>query len=166
MERWRNIHGFPTYRVSDKGRVSRVIDGKRRILHPSVNDTGYMRVNLYRDKQPHPKNVHRLVAEEFIPNPNHLEQVNHINSNRSDNRVENLEWCTNKQNMIHAYKYNRDSVRSCIRDTVPIRVVETGDEFESIAECARTLSLSSGLIGKCINGERKTHRGYHYERLD
>ena len=81
--------------------------GKEAILKPSTDKKGYQRVGLMKNGKLITKKVHRLVAETYIPNPNKLPQVNHINSIKHDNRVENLEWCDGKYNVKHAIKnYN------------------------------------------------------------
>lgn len=76
--------------------------GKEAILKPAKDKKGYLRFGLMKEGKLHTKKGHRLVAENYLPNPNNLPQVNHINGIKTDNRVENLEWCTNMQNVHHA----------------------------------------------------------------
>ena len=76
--------------------------GKEAFLKPATDKKGYQRVGLMKEGKLITKKVHRLVAENFIPNPNNLPSVNHINSIKHDNRVENLEWCDSKYNTKHA----------------------------------------------------------------
>ena len=80
--------------------------GKEAILKPSTDKKGYKRVGLMKNGKLITKKVHRLVAENYIPNPNNLPQVNHINSIKHDNRVDNLEWCDSKYNTKHAIENN------------------------------------------------------------
>lgn len=105
MEEWKIIKTHPNYEVSSKGRIRRSDTKVLKCL--SVNASGYHKVTLY----PNPKTfvVHRLVAIEFIESPKDKPQVNHIDSNRLNNCVENLEWVTNKENMIHCAKANRSA---------------------------------------------------------
>ena len=130
-EEWRPVVGFEgLYDVSNLGRV-RSVDRKREVsdtckaacFYPSrykalrINKQGRVTVMLCKDGKHYLKSVHRLVAEAFIPNPKHHPQVNHINENPADNRVENLEWCTAKYNcnfgtLVHRIAYAMS--RSCI----------------------------------------------------
>lgn len=98
---WKTIEGYPDYEVSNTGQVRNKKSGKT--LKPPKNTSGYLQVFLYNNGRRKKKCVHRLVAEAFIdnPNPEEFDQVNHKNSCRTDNRVENLEWCSNAYNQRH-----------------------------------------------------------------
>jgi len=78
--------------------------GKEAILKPATDKKGYLRVGLMKDGKLYTKKVHRLVAENYLNNSNNLPSVNHINSIKNDNRIDNLEWCNNKYNTKHAIK--------------------------------------------------------------
>lgn len=97
------IKGFENlYEIDSRGKVFSIRNNI--ILKPYVNDGGYMKVNLYDNSgNCKKKYVHRLVAEAFIPNPENKQEVNHIDCNKKNNCVENLEWCTRNQNLKHSY---------------------------------------------------------------
>lgn len=106
QELWKDLKRFDNlYQVSNKGRVRSLIHNV--ILKPAniayrnqEKSNGYQVVNIKKKIY----YVHRLVAEEFIPNPDNLPQINHKDGNKQNNNVENLEWCTNSENMSHAYR--------------------------------------------------------------
>lgn len=116
QEIWKDIEEFKgLYQVSNLGRVksidrttiyntgaTRITKGK--ILSIGKNKLGYSQVSLSKHDKQHSRRVHRLVAEAFILNPDKKTQVNHINGNKDNNKVENLEWCTKSENELHAYK--------------------------------------------------------------
>lgn len=103
-EEWRPVKGYEgLYEVSNMGRVKSLHYGKERILRPSDNSTGYRIVELAK-QAPKRKLVHRLVAEAFIPSPMNLPVVNHLDGDKHNNCVSNLEWCTYRQNTLHAIK--------------------------------------------------------------
>ena len=95
------IKDYPNYKVSSLGNVINITTNKK--LKPSTRKE-YLRVALYRDRKRHFKSLHRLVAEAFIPNPNDLPQINHIDGNKQNNNVNNLEWCDNSYNQLHAWR--------------------------------------------------------------
>ena len=105
---WKIIEGFSKYEVSDTGIVRRVSNGKELAFSYSKRPTNiYSRVTLFKDGVRYYKQVHRLVAEAFIPNPNKLPQVDHINNNGLDNRVTNLQWVTASENIVKSFKDNK-----------------------------------------------------------
>lgn len=168
MEIWKDVVGYEgNYLVSNLGRIKSIIfakNGKEQILKP-LHGKSYDLVRLSKNKIQKTERIHRLVAEAFIPNPNNLPVVNHINMNKRDNRSDNLEWCT--------YQYNNrygkpekpaKSVKRHIQHMMKIRCVETGVVFSSQSEAARIIGVSQSSIARCFNGKQKTAGGYHWER--
>ena len=125
-EQWREWPQDPRIKVSNKGNVVSCKRGAPYPLRAHHNNRGYQMVSAGDWHRPS-QCVHRMVADTWLDNPNHYRDVNHINGDKDDNRVENLEWVTHSQNMHHA-------VRTGLIKTIPIRIVETGEVFESISE--------------------------------
>lgn len=103
-EVWKDIKGYEgKYQVSDRGNVKSLNyrrSGVENLLTPWDAGRGYLQVIFTRKKYA----IHRLVAETFIPNPDNKSDVNHIDGNKKNNNVENLEWCTRQENIIHSWK--------------------------------------------------------------
>ena len=91
------------YEVSNYGNVKSMFRYKK-LLTPTKNKSGYLKVSLYKDKKIKVFSVHRLVAEAFLKNNNNLPEVNHIDGNKENNNVSNLEWCTKQQNILHRFR--------------------------------------------------------------
>lgn len=169
-EVWKDIQGFEGYyQVSNLGRVKSLsrkawnghvfVDVKERILRTPTDSVGYPVVVLQKAPYTRCVRVHRLVAEAFIPNPNKWRVVNHLDLNKTNNSVNNLEWCTHKHNIQDA----RD--KGAFEHTmIPVRVVETGMVYRSCKECADAINGDPGHVSDCARGKIKTHRGYHIER--
>ena len=102
----KDIPGYEgLYAVDEDGNVyslQNTIGRRKGVLKPYENTGGYLRVNLFKDGKCKHEYVHRLVASAYIPNPKGLKYVNHLNSNRQDNRAANLEWCTAKYNIAYS----------------------------------------------------------------
>jgi hypothetical protein len=110
---WKIIPNYPTYRVSVEGQIKNIKTGK--ILSPCINANGYSFVNLYgNDKKQHNCNIHNIIAKTFIDNPHKYPIVNHKNSNRLDNRIENLEWASYTENNLHAYRQGKKPTKQRI----------------------------------------------------
>ena len=164
-EEWSEISGFPGYFVSSAGRVaSEKHRGKeRRIMNQWPDKDGHMRIRLCRNNKPHNFYVHRLVATAFIANPATLPIVNHRDENPSNNRAENLEWCTSRENTI----YNDMPVRRAETMRRPIIQKsldgETVRTWESRGAIESATGYSGGNITAVCQGKRKSAHGYLWE---
>lgn len=158
METWNNIEGYEgLYQVSSWGRVKNSRSG--RVLKAGKNNDGYLRVNLCKHGNVKQYYIHRLVAKTFIPNPQNKPQVNHIDEDKENNRVENLEWCTVRANLNHGTYNSRMSKTK----SKPIICIETGIEYSSGKECARQMGLNRGNIASVLKGRYKTTGGYTFK---
>lgn len=160
MELWLVIPDFPNYEVSSHGRVRNRITG--RILKPTLAK-GYPRVVLCNNLVYKPFTVHRLVADVFFDGDHSSLQVNHIDGNKLNNFIGNLEWVTVSENLKHAYKIGLK--KPPCPNPRRVRIIETGEIFDSISECARYINGSKRHIGECVDGIRNSHKGYHFESV-
>lgn len=159
-ETYKPISGFENYVVTVNGNVFRLKkDGNVRQLSPFC-EYGYSLVCLRKSNgTQYKKRVHRLVAEAFIPNPDNLPYVNHMDENKANNRVDNLEWCTAKYN--DNYGSRNDKVSKAVSKPV-VGYDDRGYEmyFESITEASRYLKgANRSHISSCCKGKRKTTGG-------
>ena len=164
-EIWKDIPGYEgLYQVSSLGRVKsldRLIKGKYIlkgiILKPSYGGNKYPSVNFWIDKKYKTFTIHRLVAVSFIENPKNLKFVNHINGNKYDFNISNLEWCTHKQNMIHASKtgllkpHMIGKTGSKHYRSKPVLMIKNNEivcEFESLKDAQKETGINRGTISK------------------
>lgn len=154
---WLDIQGFPGYKVSMYGEV--YSDYKKELLSTHTNEKGYYYVGLWKSGKTYCKRLNRLVANAFIPNPENYPEVNHLDGDKSNNRADNLVWSTHADNMIHAYENGLRSSPAYRK----VRIVETGEIFNSIAACARYLKVEQKSITVCLHNPYRTCRGYHIE---
>ena len=139
-EYWRIIPSFPVYSASNYGRIRN--DGTGRIMRVYPGTRGYLTLTLRRDNKQVPQRVHRLVAEAFLGGPHPDLDVNHIDGDKTNNYIENLEWCTREDNVRHAVS---TGLRTGPRRQA-VRIVETGDEFETLRACANYFGCDVSCI--------------------
>lgn len=157
-EIFKDIRGYEgLYKVSNLGNVISYYGSKKtqKARKPITQKYGYHQLNLKKNGQLKMFLVHRLVAIAFIPNPKNLPQVNHINGIKTDNRVENLEWCTAKQNTLHSYKakLRKSSTGTSRRFLSPTEVAQARKMLGNIpvTHIARQLNTSRQSIYRLKN---------------
>lgn len=163
-EIWKDIPGYEgLYQVSNFGNVKSL--RSKKLLKNTPQNTGYLKVTLYKNGNFKKHSVHRLVAEIFIDNPDKKRTVNHINGIKYDNRVENLEWATHAENEIHAYKTGLKVGKNHKNNKKSIPVAQYDKNmnlikiYPSINEAGRE-GFRAEEICKCCKGRNKTSGGY------
>ena len=152
IEEWRDIEGYERiYQISSLGRVKSLKFGKERILKPGKERNGYLRVCLSKDRKLKWYYVHVLVLSAFIPNIENLKTVNHINEDKTDNRVDNLEWMTSKDNVRYSQAVAVNQF------TLDGRFIRT---WSCIREIEYQTGFSNGHIVKCCKGKHKSAYGF------
>lgn len=169
-ELWKSIDGFPNYEVSNQGRVRNKKTGK--ILKPDACRDGYLRVTLYGDKGPKHFFIHVLVAKMFIGDKPAGLEVDHLNGDKSNNRVENLQYCTSKENKERAINLGlRDRIpRATVEASSkarmsPVQILETGEMFDGIQTCAEKIGGHAQDISSCLTGKALSYKGLHFKRV-
>ena len=156
-EIWKDAPGFPGYQVSNAGRVRSFY---RVLATDSIK--GYYRVRLYRNGRVSRIYIHRLVAMAFVPNPDGLPQINHKNEIKTDNRVENLEWCTAKYN--NAYGTGRE--RAAKSRSKAVGQYTTGGILVATYDRIKDAREKYGShIFSVLSGKRKTAGGFVWKYI-
>lgn len=156
---WVKIKGFENYEVNQVGCVRNTIGNK--VLKPTLNTWGYPCVTLCFGGKRKNIPVHRLVAEAFIPNTANLPEINHLDEDKTNNFVQNLEWTTKKGNVNHGTRTQRASVKKykpVIQYTLSGCVVKV---WGSLKE-AEQHGFRHSAISECCHGKRNTHQGYRW----
>ena len=178
-EVWKDVVGYEgLYKVSNKGRVislarfsfNRMIRG--RVLRPGSNQHGYEIVSLAKDGKNRGFLVHRLVAMAFIPNPLNKPSVDHIDTNKRNNCVDNLRWCTNEENMKNtttsAKMKSHGGAQS--KRAIPILRVSLYDgsikTYGFLKEAIKDNHISHQHLNKCLTGKLFSHKGYRWFYLN
>lgn len=152
---WKNYKMvYPDYFISNKGKLWSSHWGN--FISPCLNEKGYEKVKIKLNGKYLSTFIHRLVAIAFIPNPHNLPQVNHINEIKTDNRVENLEWCTNEYNHNYGHRNIKSSEAMMNKNGEPIVQLSLNGnyikEFTSPKEAERLLGHNGDLIRLCCKG--------------
>lgn len=178
-EIWKDIKGYEGfYQISNFGNV-RSLDRKikyknnyrlfyGRNLIKIVDTKGYYFVNLKKNSHNEIKRIHRLVAEAFIENPNKFPCINHIDGNKQNNHIDNLEWCSYKHNINEAFRlglnrythkenFKYENKKKIIQYDLNFNIVK---KWESICEAARKTNISQSNISRCCNNKQKTAKKY------
>lgn len=163
---WADIPGRPNHEISLRGQIRNKNTG--RVLKGYINRDGYVVVALDHDDH---TLVHRLMCDVFYGEPEEGQtQVNHIDCNRSNNHILNLERCTPRENVMWAMhkgnlKYEKGLEKAREANMRPVRIVETGQVFASLQDCADFLGVTRGNVSRVLSGERKGQKlhGFHIE---
>ena len=176
-EIWKSHPEYTGIEISTLGRV-RTLDKmawngrgtylvKGRVLKPRNNGNGYLRVNIKVAGKLTTKYMHRLVAETFISNPYDLPEVNHLDCNRTNNNVENLEFCTHSYNMKYKNKFGISTTESQGHPLFAINLTTLKvSHFRSQGEAGRVLGLEQGSVSSVIRGKTKQAGGYWFVNDD
>ncbi len=157
-EGFKVIPRFESYSISTNGEI--YSHKRKKILKPQANN-GYLHIDLRRDGKSHRRRVHRLVARTYLSNPDNKPQVNHKSGKKDCNNVDNLEWCTQLENNVHAIE---NGLKNNYK--VPItRINKNGKvkEYESITEAAKDNEIFVARISYFITTD-KIHEGYYWKR--
>lgn len=159
VEIWRDIDGFDGYQVSNLGNVRSLNyngTGNVQLLKPSLSGPNreYKSISMQVADKVIRRNVHRLVARAFIPNPNDLSEINHIDEDGTNNKVNNLEWC----DRIYNLNYGNRTQKFSDSKSIPILQLNLDGtlvkEWKSQTEAARVLGLDLGSLSHCLHGYR------------
>lgn len=164
-EKWKPIANFPRYEVSNFGNIRN--GATKHIMRPWITQ-GYQYVALRSNGNKRNLRVNRLVAEAFIPNPLNKPEVNHLDGNKLNNFVSNLQWNTSSENTQHAIRTGLFTPYKLPPYSKPgkrVKIVETGEAFDSLTECAKHINGFKTAISACLLGKVKTHMGYHFEEI-
>lgn len=172
-EIWKTIEDYPNYMVSNMGRVKAINwhrEGKEKEMKPYTTYKGYLRLRLTKNGKSKQFQIHRLVAEAFIPNPDNKPQIDHINTDKTDNRVENLRWVTNKENCNNPISKQNYSKGNKGKKSVSILQFTKDGEFvrkwNSMSDAEQELGIRR-LSEYCSNKYgRKSAGGYIWRYAD
>ncbi len=187
-EEWKNIEKYNgIYQISNLGRVRSVAHINiqkhyipEKIIKPHPNNSGYLDVSLYIDGKRYHEKIHRLVAEAFIPNPNHLPEVDHIDTDKTNNTVSNLKWCTHSENHLNPLTIelkrkmltgrtlseehkSKLSVKIAVyREGHLLHVFRSYKDLDENSKSIFGIQLWNVYVRKVIRGELDNYHGYTF----
>lgn len=163
-EVWKTIPDLPRYDISNRGRLRNTNTGK--ILKTRISRLGYEAVTISYNKVKYFRSIHRLVAQSFIPNPQNKPEVNHIDENKLNNDITNLEWVTRKENVNHGTWIER----KITANQKPIYAFKdgVGAEFTSAKQFATQYDVNPTNVTQALkrlnkDGSKKTIKGFTFE---
>lgn len=175
-EIWKDIKDFNNYKVSNYGRIRNKIKGN--ILKPYNQKNKYARCLIRNDKEIHNASIHRMVALHFIPNPENKPQVNHKDGNKLNNHIDNLEWCTAKENQLHSWENGLNKATELSKYTSSMNGIKHSSkrvlgfvngilifDFYSIYEAERVLKIWNTDIGSCCKNKLKSAGKHNGEKI-
>ena len=156
VETFVKVEGFENYEVSNLGKVRNIKSG--RVLKPFLTKNGYLMHLLYENNKHKQKHLylHRIIATAFIDNPGKKPQINHIDENKLNNDLSNLEWCTERENAIHGTRTKR------VAEKLSKKVIQLDlndnilNVFKSMRQAERETGIDATSISACCNGKRKS----------
>ena len=171
-EVWKPIKGYEEfYSISNYGRIKsndrtvKCYGGKRtikgKIMNPPMDKDGYLRIGLSKNKKQKHYHVHRLVAQHFLDNPNNYPVINHIDENKKNNKVDNLEWCSIQYNNLYNDKIDKLTTAKYKPVIQYDKCMNKIAEYESIKEATLKTGIRSVVITRSCKG-LKTKCGYNW----
>lgn len=159
-EEWREVEGAEGYWISNLGRFKKINHLGENLRKASIDSEGYCRINIGHKKL----RLHRVVAEAFIPNPNNLPVIDHLDNDKQNCKASNLEWVTQKENT------RRAAADGLIgnNDTRVVLAIDKEDNaylFDSGAEAARWINTEARSVTKALAGKQPTVKGYTVRRI-
>lgn len=177
IEIWEKVKGYDNYFISNLGRIKSVNpynnkNQKSKILKPTNNGNGYMIIRLCENGTKKNKYLHRLVAETFLDNPNNFKEINHKDNNKSNNNVNNLEWCDRRYNVKYSFTNGYHIAPKSMLGrkgkehpiSKPVKQYDLDGnfikEYGSASQASEITGICYGTIKKVRNGKGKTAGGF------
>lgn len=163
-ELWASVKEYPNYQVSHKGNIRSLNYNRTGVVKnmiPKPDKWGYLICVLRNKNGKKTLHIHRLISDVFIPNPNRLSQINHIDGDKNNNSINNLEWCSQSYNMNHAYKnFLNPRQKGVVQKNSNGNVLNV---FRSAHEASRVTGINRGNISNCCIGNTSHAGGYIWE---